>query len=493
MSLNRIFILTLFSLAILISARAAHHRGSDDALRPNVVFILADDMGYGDLKAYNPESKIPTPHLDRLASEGMLFTDAHSGGSTCKPSRYALFTGRFSARKRTLNDKSGPILEEGRATIASLLRDNGYQTAMVGKWHLGFDQKGLATGKKIDGFAFDFDQPLTGGPVDRGFETLFGMHASLDIPPYFYIADRTPTMTPTETIGDRTSVGGPEDWTRIQGEFWRGGAVAPDFKHIEVTPRFADEASKVIENRDEARPLFLYLALPSPHTPWLPTEEFVGKSGAGMYGDFVMQVDAVVGKIMTNLETAGIDDNTLILFTSDNGPVWYDKDTDRFGHRSTGPLLGAKGSAWEGGHRMPFIARWPDRIEAGSQTDQTISFVDVFATFADLAGQKQITEGTAEDSVSFLPVLLNPTGKYEPRPPILHSNRVIREGDWKLIDTKINRGFTSDRSKNYPLELFNLAEDLSEENNLIEEMPEKAKYLRVKMKQILEEWANSVN
>jgi arylsulfatase A len=487
MPLNRISLLVFCSIASIVAGHAAHHEKAPQALRPHIVFILADDMGYGDLKAYNPQSKIPTPHLNHLASEGLIFTDAHSGGSTCKPSRYALFTGRFSARKQRLNDKEGPILDAGRATIASLLRDNGYQTAMVGKWHLGFDQKGLETGKEIDGFAFDFDQPLTGGPVDRGFESLFGTHASLDIPPYFYIENRTPTMAPTETIGDRTSVGGPEDWTRIQGEFWRGGAVAPDFKHIEVTPRFANEASKVIESRDTSRPLFLYLALPSPHTPWLPTEEFVGKSGAGMYGDFVMQVDAVVGQVMASLEKAGISNNTLVFFTSDNGPVWYDKDAERFGHQSTGPLLGAKGSAWEGGHRMPFIARWPDKIEASSRSDHTISFVDVFATFAGLAGQESIAEGAAEDSVSFLPVMLDHDGNHESRRPILHSDKVIRDGDWKLIDTKRSRGFTSDRSKDYGIELFNLAEDLSETNNLIDRMPEKAEYLRMKIKQILGE------
>ena len=264
MSLNRISLLIVCSLASILTGRAAHHEKASESLRPHIVFILADDMGYGDLKAYNPQSKIPTPHLNRLANEGMIFTDAHSGGSTCKTLALRPFHRVLLARKQRLNDKEGPILEEGRATIASLLRENDYQTAMVGKWHLGFDQKGLATGKEIDGFAFDFDQPLTGGPVDRGFETLFGMHASLDIPPYFYIEDRTPTMAPAKTVGDRTSVGGPEDWTRIQGEFWRGGAIAPDFKHIEVTPRFTDEASKVIESRDEDRPLFLYLALPSP-------------------------------------------------------------------------------------------------------------------------------------------------------------------------------------------------------------------------------------
>ncbi len=481
--------LSLSALALLAHSSigwAAHHGDSNHALRPHIVFILSDDMGYGDLKVYNSESKIPTPHLDRLAAEGMVFTDAHAGGSTCKPSRYALFTGRFSARRQTLNDRAGPLLEEGRATIASLLRDNGYQTAMVGKWHLGFDQKVRTSSEKSAGFAFDYDQPLTGGPVDRGFETLFGMHASLDIPPYFYIENRSPVMAPTDTVDDRTSVGGPEDWNRIQGEFWRGGPVAPDFKHIEVTPRFASEACKVIENRDDSRPLFLYLALPSPHTPWLPTEEFLGKSGAGMYGDFVMQVDDVVGQVMASLDTAGISDETLVFFTSDNGPVWYDKDTDRFGHRATGPLLGAKGSVWEGGHRMPFIARWPDEIDAGSKTGHTVSFVDVFATFADLAGQGEIEEGAAEDSESFLPILLDPNGKRAPRPPILHSDRVIRDGDWKLIDTKRSRGFTSDRNKDYGIELFNLAEDISESNNLIDAMPEKADDLRAKMRAILE-------
>lgn len=471
----------LFALIHPLASQAA----SEDALRPHIVFILADDMGYGDLKAYNPQSKIPTPHLNRLAAEGLIFTDAHSGGSTCKPSRYALFTGRFSARKPRLNDRAGPILEEGRATIASLLRDNDYRTAMVGKWHLGFDQKGRKPGDDDSGFAFDYDQPLTGGPVDRGFETLFGMHASLDIPPYFYIENRTPTMAPTDTVGDKTSVGGPEDWNRIQGEFWRGGAIGPDFKHIEVTPRFASEARKVIENHDDDRPLFLYLALPSPHTPWLPTEAFQGKSGAGMYGDFVMQVDDVVGQVMESLNTAGISDETLVLFTSDNGPVWYDKDTDRFQHRATGPLLGAKGSAWEGGHRMPFIARWPDQIDAGSKTGHTVSFVDVFATFADLAGQATIDGNAAEDSESFLPILLDPDGTHDPRSPILHGDKIIRDGDWKLIDTQRSRGFTSDRSKNYGIELFNLAEDLSETNNRIDDMPEKAADLRAKMRKIL--------
>ncbi len=314
--------------------------------KPNIVFILADDMGYGDLSAYNSESRICTPNLDRLANAGMVFTDAHAGGSTCVPSRYALLTGRFAARMQRGN---GPLIAEGQATIASLLRDNGYRTAMVGKWHQGFDQDVRNRGEPGKGIAVDYDQPLTGGPVDRGFDSFFGMHASLDIPPYFYIKDRAPLMAPTEVIEDSSSIDGEEGWNKIQGVFWRGGDIAPDFKHHEVTPRFAEEAAQVIETHDGRKPLFLYLALPSPHTPWLPAKEFVGKSGAGMYGDFVMTVDGVVGQVLASVDKAGMSDNTLLLFSSDNGPVWYEKDVQKFGHNSVGPLRGAKAACGRAG------------------------------------------------------------------------------------------------------------------------------------------------
>ncbi len=452
--------------------------------KPNIVFILADDMGYGDLKAFNPNSKIPTPHLDKLAGAGMSFTDAHSGGSTCKPSRYALITGRFAARRENFNDRSGPIINDGRATVASMLRDNGYKTAMVGKWHLGFDRKGKAAGNGAD---FDYTQPLTGGPVDRGFDSYFGMHASLDIPPYFYIKNRTPTMPPTETVDDSTSVGGEEGWNNIQGAFWRAGNVAPDFRHVEVTPRFADEARQVIESHDGTKPLFLYLALPSPHTPWLPVQEFIGKSGVGMYGDFVMTVDSVVGQILDSLEKAGLSDNTLVMFSSDNGPVWYQKDVDKFDHSSAGPLRGIKGSAWEGGHRVPFIAKWPGHVKAGTKNDHTIAFADIFATLADAAGQKNFNQEMAEDSESFLQALLHPDQDQKPRSPILHGGRVIRDGDWKLINTKGSRGFSADRNRQYGIELFNLRDDLSEQNDLVEEMPEKVANLRAKIRDILDD------
>ncbi len=444
---------------------------------PNIVLILADDMGYGDLKAYNPKSKIPTPHLDRMAAGGVVFSDAHSGGSTCVPSRYSLLTGRFAARRDRLNWRSEPLIGRDQLTFASVLRDQGYHTAMVGKWHQGFTMKSPG--------AFDYQRPLTGGPMDCGFDSFFGMHASLDIQPYFYIRDRTPVMPPTEKVKDSDSVGGKENWNKIQGAFWRSGDVAPDFKHAEVTPRFAAEAVKVIQSHDGNKPLLLYLALPSPHTPWLPTREFIGKSGAGMYGDFVMQVDAVVGQVLGSLKQAGMINNTLVLFSSDNGPVWYAKDTERFGHRAVGPLRGIKGSVWEGGHRMPFIAHWPDRVPAGTTSDHTIAFADVLATFTDVSGKQKLPQGKAKDGVSFLPVLLHPGRKHNPRPPILHSGEVIRDGEWKLIATKGSRGFDADRKVKYGIALYNLKNDLSEKNNLADKMPEKVEKLRVKMQRIL--------
>ena len=439
--------------------------------RPNIVFILSDDLGYGDIRAYNPDSKIPTPHLDRMAAEGMRFTDAHAGGSTCKPSRYALLSGEFAIRMLDKSDKGGPLLPEGQPTIASLLRDNGYRTAMVGKWHLGFDQNGEKGNELLNGFSFD-PENMTGGPVDRGFESYFGMHASLDIPPYFYIDKRTATELPSTSIEASDSVGTEENWNHIQGAFWRAGGIGSDFKHLEVTPRFCEEACAVIENHDGEKPLFLYLALPSPHTPWVPTEEYHGKSGAGMYGDFVMQVDAVVGRVMASLKAVGMDENTLLLFSSDNGPVWYAENTEKFSHAATGPLRGIKGSAWEGGHRMPFLARWPARLSGGLVTNHTVAFCDVFATFAALVGQKPLREGVARDSVSFAGLLLRPEEKLPSRPPILHDSETIRAGDWKLLTSKKGRGFGASKGVKYSPELYHLKEDLSERNNLYREHPE---------------------
>jgi len=445
--------------------------------QPNIVLILADDLGYGDLGCYNAESKIATPNLDRLAAQGLRFTDAHAPGSLCVPSRYGLLTGRYPFRGN-LDWRRKAVIDDDRLTLASLLQQNGYATAMVGKWHLGFD----------GGPDYDWSKPLEGGPVDRGFDSFFGMPASLDIPPYYYIRDDRPVAPPTEKIGDNHS----KDWTSIQGAFWRGGGIAPGFKHKEVLPRFTEEAVKYVDSRgegDATRPFFLYVALTAPHTPWLPLEKFEDKSEAAMYGDFAMQVDATVGKILDALEANELSKDTLVIFTSDNGPVWYPQDVERFDHSSVGPLRGMKADAWEGGHRMPLIVRWPEKVEPATTTDQTFSFVDFMATFAAIAGT-DLPEGAGEDSLNMLPVLLGQaTSPVRTVTVFKQGATTIRDGDWKLIDHLGSGGFSQPRrEKPEPRgptgQLYNLKEDLGETNNRWQSKPEIVDRLRGKLKDL---------
>ncbi|MEM7306645.1 MAG: arylsulfatase [Planctomycetota bacterium] len=430
---------------------------------PNVVLILADDLGYGDPRCFNPSSRIPTPHLDRLAREGMRFTDAHAPGALCVPSRYGLLTGRYPCRARGLAPGKGPVIDADRVTLASLLRDAGYSTAMVGKWHLGFE-----------GGPHPADGELRGGPVDRGFERFFGIHASLDIPPYYYVRDRTPLAPPTESVAASASDG----WTSIQGAFWREGAVAPGFVHDEVHARFESEALAYLDQQARGeRPFFLYLALASPHTPWLPGEAFAGTSGAGAYGDFVAQVDATVGRVLDALDAAGRADDTLVIFTSDNGPVWYPADVERFGHASTGPFRGMKADAWEGGHRMPFVARWPGRAPAGTSCGQLLCFTDLLATAADLAGVP-VPPGAGEDSCSLVPVLLDPDASTARGATVLKANAsVVRDGAWKLVAHLGSGGFSRpgrvEPAPGGPRgQLFDLSTDPGETTNLWSERPE---------------------
>lgn len=436
--------------------------------RPNVVIILTDDMGYGDAGCYNPESKIPTPHIDALARDGLRFTDAHAPGPLCHVSRYGLMTGRYPFRKE-IRWKNNAVIDEDRLTLPGMLREAGYHTSMVGKWHLGFfeDEK--------------FEGPLRGGPADRGFDTYFGIRASTDIPPYFYIRGTRAVMPPTNHIEANST----EGWSPIQGKFWRAGGISPDLKLEEVTPRFTEEAIDVIGKHVTSgleKPLMLYLAYPGPHTPWLPTGDFVGSTAVDLYGDFTHMIDAEIGKVLQALEDAKMSDNTLVIFTADNGPVWYDEDVERFGHDSAGGLRGMKADAWEGGHRMPFIIRWPDGIEAGRVTDHTICFTDIFATLAEITGA-QIPEGQAPDSVSFLPVLRDKDTV--PREAIVMAagkgHFLVRSGDWKLITGPGSGGFSripkEKLKKLPPVQLYNLANDPGETENLQADYPEKVNEL----------------
>ena len=444
---------------------------------PHILIILVDDMGYGDVGAYNPDSKIPTPHLDKLSQEGMRFTDAHAPGPLCHLSRYGLLTGQYPFRANTSAWRRQPSIKGGQLTIASLLKNKGYNTAMVGKWHLGFREEG-------------YEKPLAGGPVDVGFNSFFGIRASTDIPPYYYIRGSKAVQPPTNTIG----ANGSEGWSRIQGAFWRAGGIAPDLKLAEVLPRFTREAISVIKNHkpSDPDPLFLYLAYPAPHTPWLPSRKFKGRGGAGMYGEFCSMVDAEVGKVLQALETQELASDTMVIFTSDNGPVWYDADIKRFGHDSAGGLRGMKADAWEAGHRMPFLLRWPEVVKPGSISSRLICFTDLMATFADLTSTK-LPAGKALDSQSFLPALTDPSAPHLPREPIVmkagSGAMMIREGKWKLIDQLGSGGFSSPKrvrpEKGGPKgQLYDLSSDPSEKTNLWSEYPELVQRLGKRLEQI---------
>jgi len=437
------------------------------ARKPNIVLLFADDMGYGDPRCFNPQSKCPTPHIDRLAAEGIKLTDAHAPVGLCVPSRYGLMTGRYPFRSERYR------LRDGEVTVASVLKAAGYRTAMVGKWHLGFQYPPGRKGQ-VDVRPGDV---LANGPVDRGFDSYFGIPASLDIPPYYYIDNDRPVEAPTGTVEASNTPG----WTKIQGAFWRAGGIAPGFKHDEVLPTFRDRALDVLDKHAAAgdgKPLFLYLALPAPHTPWLPAEQYRGKSGASLYGDFVAQVDGVVGDVLARLDKLGMTDDTLVIFTSDNGPVWYPQDVEKYGHASVGPLRGMKADVWEGGNRMPFVARWPGHVKPGSESGETICFTDLLATFAEVAGAA-VPDGAGEDSFSFVPVLL---GRKLPGPlrpfTILQSGRgtwSVRQGRWKLILAADGGGFST-RVKPSPDapkgQLYDLSADVGERKSLYAEQPD---------------------
>lgn len=453
-----------------------------EPVKPNILIILADDMGYGDLKCYNSKSKINTQNIDKLATEGMRFTDAHAPAAVCVPSRYSLLTGHYPfLNKRKYEDG---VIEPGRATIASVLKRAGYRTGMVGKWHQGIvDEKDPVP-----------NTDLVGGPLDHGFDDFFGMPASLDIPPYYYIKNKRPVSLPTVDIAAMEGTAPAPGQRKIQGPFYRGGKVGPDFKHEEVLDRFGQEAVNYIQEKaNQEQAFFLYVALPAPHTPWLPTEPFIGKSQAGDYGDFVLQVDHLVGQLTQTLTELNIADNTLVFFSSDNGPVWYPENVAHYQHHSVGNLSGMKGDALEGGHRLPFIAKWTGKIKAASVNDNLICFTDLLATFAEL-NKVTLADNQANNSRSILPLLLD-----ENHPPtrttlVMKSsshNFAIRNGDWKLILAKGSGGFTDRYNPSFAEgnksegHLYNLKTDIGEQVNLYEENLEKVTELRRQLESVI--------
>jgi len=462
--------------------------------RPNFVYILADDLGFGDVRAYNPESKIPTPHIDQLASEGMRFTDAHSPSSVCTPTRYALLTGRYSWRSPltsgVLWSYGRSLIEPDRPTVASMLQQHGYATAVIGKWHLGLDWKlnepfesvietdrvttnenGLVMDMEHD--LIDFTRPVEGGPATAGFDDSFILPASLDIPPYGFFENNVPVAPMSEfTEGNDLHTG-------FTGAFGRPGPMMEGFDFYQVLPTFTSKAIAYLESRAESdEPFFLYLPLAAPHTPWVPTEAYHASSEAGTYGDFVSMVDAAVGEVLEALDHLQLSENTIVVFASDNGPYWGPAWIERFDHHAAGPLRGQKADIWEGGHRVPFIVRWPGRIAPGSTSDKTTTLTNWIATSADVLGVS-LEAGAGEDSVSVLRELLGET-RSDDEPVIHHSMEgvfAIRQGPWKLIEGRGSGGFSEPRHYQPQAgepegQLYNLDEDLSEELNLYLDRPE---------------------
>lgn len=427
---------------------------------PNIVYILADDLGWGDLGCYNRESQIPTPTADRLAAQGVRFTDMHSPSAVCTPTRYGILTGRYcwrtSLKNGVLWGYSPNLIETRRMTVASMLKARGYHTTAIGKWHLGFGNE-----PKVD-----YSRTLRPGPLDHGFDSLFGIPASLDMDPYVYVENDHVVEQPTaHTDGQKDP----------RGVFWRPGPIAPSLKLEQVLPTLTRRAVDVIRARaaQPAQPFFLYLALTGPHTPWLPLPEFRGRSKAGDYGDFAAQVDAGVGDVVRTLDESGLARDTLVLFTSDNGADWNVEDKQRFPHRANAHWKGRKADISEAGHRVPFIARWPARIKPGSRTSELGCLTDLMATAAEIVGTK-LPSDAAEDSYSLLPALLGERVK-PIREAIVHHSAdgmfAIRQGEWKLVEGRGSGGFTRPvRIEPQPGEpageLYNLARDPAESENV---------------------------
>ncbi|MEK7949756.1 sulfatase family protein [Luteolibacter soli] len=456
--------------------------GIAHAASPNIVFILSDDMGYGD--PHYAGGKVPTPNLDRLTTEGMRFTDAHTSSAVCTPTRYGVLTGRYNWRS-TLKDgvlqgNSPPLLGNDRTTVAEFLKEAGYRTAVFGKWHLGLGWSKLAKNRTAEsgptegtGWGLDYEKKVTRGPLTEGFDEDFIIPASLDMAPFVYLRNDKPTAIPTVT----------KTWVRP-------GAAAADFEAVNCIPDFAKEARGFIRRSAEAKdkPFFLYLPLSSPHTPLVPSEAWKGKSGIGDYGDFLMETDWAVGEVLAELEAQGVAKDTLLVFTSDNGFAPYVglKEQIDKGHKPVGDLRGAKADVYEGGHRVPFIVRWPGVVKAGSSSSATICLNDFFATAADAIGKlSDIPPSAAEDSFTLMP-LLKGTDGYARAFTIHHSvngSFAIRQGDWKLCLCSDSGGWsdpkpgTPEAKAAYPVQLFDLAKDPAEKKNLAESEPERVKEL----------------
>ena len=480
----RAFLTAFLAMASALSA----------APKPNFVFILCDDLGYGDVKANNENGKIATPHMDRMAQQGMRFTDAHSSSAVCSPTRYGVMTGRYNWRSRlqsgVLGGLSPRLIEPGRMTVASMLKQQGYGTAMVGKWHLGMDWVKLP-GKDVSELAIekseqvdsvDYSKPILNSPTAVGFDYYFGISASLDMVPYCFIENDHVTANPTEKVKLVMNAGGKKGFTR-------GGPGAPGFTGEAVLPTLTQKAVAIIQEKAKHKdqPFFLYLPLNSPHTPILPTKEWEGRSGISLYADFVMETDDAIGQVIKALEDCGVAENTVVICTSDNGcsPSADFPTLLKAGHNPSYVFRGTKADIFDGGHRVPFIVKWPAVVKGGTHCDQTVCLLDFMATAADIIGFK-LPDNAAEDSVSLLPLLKGAVDKPVHEAVVHHSingSFSIRQGHWKLELCPDSGGWSDPKPGAHkkgkgmgaglpPIQLYDLNDDVGEQNNVQAEHPE---------------------
>lgn len=482
----------LCAIACMLLLGCSSADSDKNASLPNIVIILADDFGMGDIQAHFPENKIPTPYLDRFSEESMRFTNAHSASAVCTPTRYGLLTGRYAWRTRlqewVLACYEPPLIDEERLTLPGFLKDEGYNTACIGKWHLGWNWQGPQAStmeeetNSLRTREWDYEKPILDGPTTRGFDYYFGTYVP-NFPPFTFIENDRVVEQPTESFEYVANDG------RSLPKIFDESPIAPSWDFSEILPGITKRAVDYIHDQaSNSEPFFLYFPMTSPHTPIVPTAEFKGKSGISPVADFIMQTDWSAGQVIQALEDAGAADDTLVIFTSDNGhlPTEWNVLIEA-GHFPSGPYRGRKADIWEGGHRVPFLVRWPGNIEAGSKSEDILSLNDVFATCADVL-DKDLPFDSAEDSISFLNTIL---GKND----IPHRDHVVShsvggefaytEGPWKIVYKNQSANRNESRGKARIVELYQLENDVSESTNLIDENPEIAKKLGDKLRSVV--------
>ncbi len=485
--------LLIIVLSIFMFSACNNKSKEVETSKPNIVIILADDFGVGDIQAHYPNNKIATPHLDKFSSQGMSFTDAHSSSAVCSPTRYGLLTGRYNWRSPlqewVVATYEPPLIDEDRLTLPGYLKKQDYSTACIGKWHLGWNWHGEETSRRLDDFRslqkidWDFTQPIRGGPTERGFDYYFGVDLP-NSPPFTFIENGRVVVHPTAKYKYNPN----EGVVMPKGD---GAPMAPGWKFDQILPEITNRAVDYIHEKSKLdKPFFLYFSMTSPHEPVVPSKKFAGKSGISPIADFVMETDWSAGQIIKAIDDAGISDNTIVIFTADNGHSHYTgwESLIEAGHLPSGQYRGHKADIWEGGHRVPFIVRWPGKVDADETNNQLICLNDIFATCSDIVSEDLLPNDVGEDSFSFLNTLLDKENLGVRTNLVSHSRNgefAYRNAEWKIVFKLPESKLSNSRGKAAIVELYNLNEDIAEENNLAEMHPEIVKQLTNEMRTLV--------